>query len=212
MKLVSIFRIYECNLVFLIYCIFRKDIHYTAIVGGTNAFSFAEYIRKHCEYLLLLFSQFEKIDQIGGPTKVEYPGIGMFSEATLRYIYIADRLSKIFDLPKASSIVEIGGGFGDQCYLLSKILPGSQYLVYDLPEVNGLINKVFDQLGVANASSEDIKDCLPKKPIDLLISNYAFSECAYDTQMRYFEEVILHVDRGYMLTSIMRVSISMWMQ
>ena len=44
-----------------------------------------------------------------------------------------------------------------------------------------------------------IDETLPEEKIDLLISNYAYSECDREMQLGYFERVIKKADRGYMI-------------
>lgn len=144
------------------------------------------------------FSSFEALDRIGSPETSYYPGIGSFSGTTLRYITIADQISKIFSLRKDAHIVEIGAGFGGQCFVLSRLLSFSKYSVYDLPEVNLLIKKVLTQLEVPNICYPSLKNKMPIEA-DLVISNYAFSELSRDLQMEYFEKVVKNCTSGYMI-------------
>lgn len=142
---------------------------------------------------------FQKLEAIGKPVTTHYQGLGDFSGTTLRYIVIADQIERLFDLPSDAKIVEIGGGFGGQCYILSLLQPFSKYYVYDLPEPEALIEKMMAHLKVEHVSCLPLKAQLPEQQVDLLISNYAFSECDRATQLDYFERVLKKAKRGYII-------------
>jgi hypothetical protein len=117
----------------------------------------------------------------------------------LRYVLVADHISRLFNLPQNYTIAEIGAGFGGQAYILSRLLPFSQYYIYDLPEVEMLIGKMMSTLSVSNVTCLDPYGELPVDSVDLFISNYAFSECDRETQIDYFKRVAVKAKRGYML-------------
>lgn len=181
------------------YAKFRRNPTYVEIFDCNNSYSFVRYIRDNMARLSPHLKEFEKLDQIGGTNTKFYPKLGKFSPATLRYIFVSDHILKLFELPEHSHIVQIGAGFGGQCYILSRLTPFIEYTMFDLPEEKLLINRVLSDLGVGNAKSTNLQIFSKSSPIDLLISNYGFSECSYATQMEYFEKVIKHADRGYLL-------------
>lgn len=158
---------------------------------------FAEHILKNCSDCISLLSDFAKVDRIGSPDLQDYPGLGFFSGSTLRYIAFADHIHKLFDLPSNARIVEIGGGFGGQCAVLSFYRGFGSYTILDLPQVNCLIEKVLDTLSIPNARCADLTSYLTEDNVDLLISNYDFSECSREAQLEYFDKVIKKADRGY---------------
>jgi hypothetical protein len=178
---------------------FRSLKEYSDIVEIYNGSDFYTYILKFCMDFSEKFKDFENLDKIGSPSTSFFPSLGQFSATTLRYIVIADDILKSFDLPKNPSVCEIGGVFGGQCYILSKLLPFSKYDIYDLPEVNFLIKKLLHSLEVKKFKCKNLIDNFSEEKIDLLVSNYAFSECDYKTQMKYFNKVIVKADRGYMI-------------
>ena len=96
-------------------------------------------------------------------------------------------------------MAEIGAGFGGQCYILSQIIPFARYWIYDLPETERLIEKVVSTLSIPNVECLPVEAPFPEERIDLLISNYAFSECDREMQMDYFDRVVKRADRGYMI-------------
>lgn len=161
---------------------------------------FAQYIRSYATPKTIgLLPEFRKLDLYGNPVRNLIPGLGLFSGTTLRYVSIADHISRLFELPKDYTVVEIGGGFGGQAYVLSKRLPFSKYYIYDLPEVEALIDKMMSTLAVSNVSCEDPYGELPVDSVDLFISNYALSECDRETQLDYFKRVVSKAKRGYMI-------------
>lgn len=178
---------------------FRSFPEYSHALEIFDGNRFAEKILSAGNDVLGRLDEFQKLDLIGTPFKSQYPGLGDFSATTLRYIVVADHICHLFDLPSDAKIVEIGGGFGGQCYILSALQGFSQYFIYDLPQVNALIAKSLSALSVPGATCLDTDSCLPEERVDLLISNYAFSECSRETQLDYFERVIKKADRGYVI-------------
>jgi len=157
------------------------------------------YIFKHVDrstYRKL--EDFRKLDKIGNPVTNMLPNVGKFSGTVLRYIIIADQIGKLFQLPKQPKLAEIGAGFGGQCYILSQLVDFSDYYIYDVPNVELLIDKVLGTLSVKNFVCVPMDDVLPE-PVDLFISNYAYSECSRETQLDYFERVLKYAERGYVL-------------
>ncbi len=179
---------------------FRSLDAYTHIVETGGGKEFADYLWAHASKTIWnKFSIFEKLDHIGAPVKTSYPGIGMFSATTLRYIVIAQQMEHLFTLPDHPTVVEIGAGFGGQCYILSQLVSFSHYYIYDLPEVSLVIDKVLTALCVNNATCLPLDQNITEENIDLVISNYAFSECTRETQLDYFNRVIKKSLRGYMI-------------
>jgi hypothetical protein len=128
----------------------------------------------------------------------KHPKLGSFSSTVLRYVVVADQIQKLFSLPSHPNIVEVGAGWGGQCCVLLKLFPISSYVIYDLPEVNGLIRKVLKTLDIKNVTCV-LPGEQPQKKYDLFISNYAFSECDRSVQMEYFDQLIKNSDRGYVI-------------
>ena len=184
----------------LVFQNFRSiEAYFNAVECGQGG-EFADYIRNYgTSKTLLLMPQFRRLDLYGNPIRNKIQEFGLFSGTTLRYILFADHISRLFDLPKNYTVVEIGAGFGGQAYILSKLLPFSQYYIYDLPEVEMLINKMMSTLSVHNVTCLDAYVELPVDSIDLFISNYALSECDRETQLNYFKRVVEKTKRGYML-------------
>lgn len=180
---------------------FRSLHDYTQIIEINCGNAFADFLKKNAsKEVLKKLNEFEKLDKIGNPlTRQNYEGLGNFSGATLRYIVIANQIKQLFSLPKNAKIVEIGAGFGGQCYVLSHLQSFSDYYIVDLPEVEPLIKKVINTLDVKNVTYSSEKELDLNDDIDLVISNYAFSECDRKTQEDYFEKIIKKSKRGYII-------------
>lgn len=173
--------------------------YFDAVECGQGG-EFAHYIKSYAtSKTLSLIPEFRKLDLYGNPTRNDIPGFGLFSGTTLRYVLVADHISRLFDLPHDYTVVEIGAGFGGQAYILSRLIPFSKYYVYDLPEVEMLIDKMMSTLSVNNVACLDAYGELPVDSIDLFISNYALTECDRETQLDYFKRVVVKAQRGYIL-------------
>ena len=121
---------------------FRSMPEYFHALEISNGSVFADYLLSHAsdEIINKLFF-FGNLERYGNPKTTFYPKLGNFSATTLRYITIADEISKLFRLPENPKLVEVGAGFGGQCYVLSQLYQWSKYYIYDLPEPSALIKK-----------------------------------------------------------------------
>jgi len=173
--------------------------YFDAVECGQGG-EFAHYIKTHAtSKTLSLIPEFRKLDLYGNPITNNIPGFGLFSGTTLRYILVADHISRLFNLPKNYTVAEIGAGFGGQACILSQLLPFSRYYIYDLPEVEMLIDKMVSTFSVNNVTCLNAYGELPVDSVDLFISNYALTECDRETQLDYFNRVVVKAKRGYIL-------------
>ena len=148
---------------------------------------------------------FKENDSIGNPELYPYPGMtGTISPTTLRYMKNTFEMGFLLDGAEVGKVVEVGGGYGGLCRVLSKVCEFDEYILIDLPEVSALQRKYLDQF-------PDLKDkvtCLPStdypeiKDVDLFISNYALSECDLPTQMAYYDKVITNSKYVYMIYNL----------
>jgi putative sugar O-methyltransferase len=101
-------------------------------------------------------------------------------------------------------IVEVGGGYGGLCKVLSTVCEFDEYILIDLPEVSALQRKYIDQF-------PDLKDkvkCIPCTEyeeiadIDLFISNYALSECSLEVQMEYYDKLVTNTKFAYLIYNL----------
>jgi len=137
-------------------------------------------------------------DAIGKPQTYDYPSIGNISPTTIRYIKntsdIINKFGTSFD-----SIVEIGGGYGGLCKVMSSFIKFDQYLLLDLEECNLLSRRYLSIFNLPTLShrAEEIDEI--DENFDLLISNYAFSECHKEVQQDYIERFIKKSNNFYIM-------------
>lgn len=145
-------------------------------------------------------SQFVLNDRIGSPRTFKFKEIGRISPTTLRYIAVAYDIEKLFGFEKIANVVEIGGGYGGQFSVLQKFKKFSTYRIFDLPEVQELISRFINELGVEQAEYPSYP---PKnfenESFDLVISNYAFSELPREVQEIYLERICKLAKNGFFL-------------
>ncbi len=181
------------------FAIFRTYPQYRTALEIDNGEPYADYISYRASVLGKHMQEFRKLDDIGAPPVQEYRNLGSFSATTLRYIFHADQILKYFSLPQNPIVAEIGAGFGGQSHILQVMHPCQCYYIYDLPQVEALINRVMLSLDRKNVYCLPIDEELPEEEIDLFISNYAYSECDREMQLSYFDRVIKKSKRGYMI-------------
>ena len=145
-----------------------------------------------------LLSNSKANDKFGKPRIYKYVGIGKTSPTSLRYIAVASDLANLLKMETQNRIAEIGGGYGGQALVLSQLNLFSSYDIYDLPNVQRLIEKYLRINLITNVSYPSIQ-AEPKKTYDLVISNYAFSELPRKIQDLYLDKIILGSKRGYMI-------------
>jgi hypothetical protein len=141
---------------------------------------------------------FRENDRIGNPRVYEYGEFGVFSPTTLRYMKVASDLKKHFGTLNNMRIVEIGGGYGGQCLVLSKIFALGSYTIVDLPGPLELTKKYLESHGVTNVHYIPSDKVSKMAPYDLVLSNYAFTECRKNFQDEYLEKVLRVGARGYL--------------
>lgn len=138
-------------------------------------------------------------DAYGNPDIYDFPVVGKMSPTTARYLKnTSDIISKFGN--NLNSIVEIGGGYGGLATVLYPFVKYDSYLLIDLYEANLLSRKYTEKTGypVYSNTSDEIDLCDGHK-FDLLISNYAFSECEREVQIEYIEKFIRNSKRFYMI-------------
>ena len=146
----------------------------------------------------------DKLDEVkendlyGTPITCSYDGVGQISPTTVRYLKntsdIVTKFGTSFD-----SIVEIGGGYGGLCKVMSSFVKFEQYLLLDLEECNMLSRKYLSYFNLPTMSYQAEEIVNVEDNFDLLISNYALSECNRETQMMYIERFVKKSDKFYLM-------------
>jgi hypothetical protein len=145
------------------------------------------------------FDAFRANDRIGAPATCDFGEHGRFSPTTVRYAKVLSDLLTAFGSLDGLRIVEIGGGYGGQCCVVSAAARPASYTLVDLDPVLRLQEAYLRELGVPNVSFASARDLDPAAEYDLVVSNYAFSECVRRVQRHYVERVLLRARRGYLI-------------
>ena len=163
-----------------------------------QGFLYLSHIEKNYPFLIKDFPSFFKNDEVGSPIRFTY-SYGTFCPTTLRYIKTAGDIQSLFPVEQPLTIVEIGGGYGGLCRILHELLPIKKYIIIDLPYALQLTKKYLDYFHLKNVEFLSFENLSQDIFCDLLISNYAFSECTKKYQKLYFEKVLQHANSGYMI-------------
>jgi putative sugar O-methyltransferase len=179
---------------------FKREPRYRHIlehVSKTQGRAYLKVILKESKDLLKFLEKFKENDIYGNPFTYFYFRTGKISPTTLRYIKVLSDLRKLFGNLNNMDIVEIGGGYGGQCKIISDVFSFNSYTLVDLDIVLKLTKKYLTKLNVNKVKystqdklGDDIK-------CDLLISNYAFSECNKVVQYEYIRKILNKSKRGY---------------
>ena len=192
---------------------FKKNEAYRPILEGAAKGLFDTYFQhiKDLECSNLFFDNLEKFrinDSLGNPDLYEDSKIGKFSGSTLKFAFNAIEIvdfinSKGCGIDNIKNIVEIGGGYGGLCLILSGFIDFDSYVLVDLPEVCKLIEKYVQQFPQLEGKVKTIP-CNEVNEntfnsIDLCIAINSLSECNLETQMSYFANMISKSNYGYLV-------------
>ena len=161
--------------------------------------NYLDIILEQSPELMQYLAAFKQNDLYGNPKTYFYPETGNISPTTLRYIKVASDLKKEFGSLDNCTIVEVGGGYGGQCKILSDLFHIKEYIIIDLPGPLALAKKYLEKLQVPNVTFIKHTDAIPAKAFDLAISNYAVSECTTAMQRKYLERVFASSKNGYVI-------------
>jgi len=163
------------------------------------------------------------------PDRLERPCIGnpygytlndKFISACADYqYYYSEKIRFLLRAIKSPSILEIGGGFGGLAYFLSRDIPKSQYLGFDLPEITALASyylmaafpekkfTLYGELELDEAMSSNVDFILmpnfeinkvKNETIDLSFNSYSLAEMDHDAIFNYIK-IICSATKKYFL-------------
>ncbi len=187
---------------------FKQDSRYTAILEHVSPEQGKLYADGVLQYDIdsELIESFKENDSIGGSSLYNYgEPFGRVSTSTLRYMQNALDISYFFGEGDLNKIVEIGGGYGGLCKTINCLCEFGEYHIYDMEPASKLQEKYlsnFDISGkvIQHSEPEELED------IDLLISNYAYSELGENLQDLYYNNVIKNSKKVYMILNKGQVS------
>jgi hypothetical protein len=178
---------------------FKQNPHYNQILEHVDFGTGAEYLKHFIndDNFLQHIEKFKINDSLGGPRMYDYP-IGTFSPTTFRYIKILKDLSQL-ELNDID-IVEIGAGYGGQYVIMRQMYKPKKYTFIDMPETLQLIKRYVTALKLDDIELEYIDfSKVQETKSDLVISNYAISECIEPVQDLYIEKIIKPSKQVYMI-------------
>jgi putative sugar O-methyltransferase len=179
---------------------FKVNSVYNAILEHVTPYTGNEYyevVKKYYSDSIDLIDKIKINDLYGSPQIFDYY-FGSFSPTTLRYLKVAAELKHCFNNIQNLNILEIGGGYGGQA-LISKVIHNfNSWTIVDLPEVVKLQQTYLKHFDSSNIESISYLDKYDTKKYDLVVSNYAFSECIRDVQLNYIEKVMSNNEKIYM--------------
>lgn len=115
--------------------------------------------------------------------------------STMRYLKVALELEQLFGSLQGKNVIEIGVGYGGQCKLIKSLWDVQSYTLVDLPEPLELSKRYLHD--VDNCHFKTLEELSDDKTYDVVISNYAFSECERSIQEQYLNKVLFKSHMGY---------------
>jgi len=204
--------------------IINRDIHnfkrhsvYSKFISPGKPLSVAmeyyKYIEKKYFYLYSFFDKFSTNDSIGDPIVHDLEGIKL-SSSTLQMIKILGDIQLYFGDLNNSDIIEIGGGNGGQCKIISDLIQFNSYTIIDIKESLKIAKRSLEKLVDENIFKKilfiDINEIKLKNKYDLVISNYCISELNIEGQIFYIKEVISKCNNAYFLMNCNQTSINLF--
>lgn len=184
--------------------VFKQNSTYIGILEHVNYEQGQKYIDTIIKDNILDLSKINKFkenDLYGSANICKYGNpFGLISPSTLRYVKILSDLILYFGDLSNFNIIEIGVGYGGQAKIILDYFNIKNYYFVDLFEVNLLAKKYLNKFNYSNCTFLDYND-LPDKEYDLIISNYALTECSKEFQNLYYEKIIKKSKRGYIIAN-----------
>lgn len=180
---------------------FKRDPDYTRILEHTTQAqgrAYLDIVRSRYAHLLERLDRFARNDRHGDPVTYEYGALGAWSPTTLRYIKVLGDLEAHFGDLATMDVIEIGGGYGGQCVIVDAYGGAASYTLVDLAPCLELAGRYLEACGVEGVERLTMEALPAVASYDLVISNYAWSECTRAVQETYFERVLGRSARGYL--------------
>lgn len=162
-------------------------------LGALKSYGFSEHqLKKNLRAV-------DNFNRIGGPEKYHYTNLGWLAPSLLRYLKVDAELVALFGDLGDFNVCEIGGGFGGQYYVSSRLHGIGSWTMYDLPYVLELQRKFLSSCGDIQLGTVRFKSGIDVEPVfgDLLVSNYAFSELTKGVQEEYVTWMFENFSNGY---------------
>jgi len=162
---------------------------------------FSEFVAKNqCDPISLVHFN----DVVGDATIVDYKDVYGFcvSPSTSRYLYVTcDMISKKLPI---NNVVEIGCGYGGQCFVTSLFNPNVRYTLIDQYWPARLQKRYLSSISNQSNLQFLTDDSYPigrYKPGSTLVSNFALSELDGDTKRQYLDFFLAICSHGYITSN-----------
>lgn len=185
--------------------IFKQDPRYTPIlehVGKEESELLISEMKSKNRITQKVLKSIKENDKYGSPTIFNYDEFGEISPSTIRYAKnCLDILDKFDGKIEYKNVLEIGGGYGGLCKVFSSFVNFDNYYLVDLPEVSELSKKYLNKFSSIKNKIKYIntENIVEVNQLDLVISNYAFSECSTECQQKYYDSMISNSNSFYMV-------------
>ena len=184
---------------------FRREPVYTFVLEHVGPELGAQYLAHalgHTPELAEHFERFRTSELHGGPVTHPFPPYGELSPTTLRYVKVLSDLIQLFGPLTDMRVAEIGGGYGGQCKILEDVYRVRDYLIVDLAPCLALAGRFLERCRVPTFTLKTADRLPADGSYDLVISNYAFTECTRSVQETYLERILRRSRRGYITGNV----------
>jgi len=187
---------------------FRSDPRFRVVLEHVTKDLGAEYRRitlQRFPEMELWLKIIAAVEEVGGPPELYDYGDGVsLSPTTWRYLKVVSDLRQLFPDLLEPNMVEIGGGYGGQCRVISMMLGFKSYTLLDAQEPVDLQRKYLSH--ILDGLDQHCVVCTTLDKVgsvdyDLVISNYAFCEFSEELMHEYAQRVISRSKRGYITVS-----------
>ena len=181
----------------------NKNAPYTFIVGmstdGTQGKDFLQFVRDNDPDILNHINDIKRNDILGGPVLQKHNEVGLISGNTLQYMMSSTYIRRHFSKQDLGEIVEIGGGYGGLCTVLTSVSPYQSYTILDLPTPSLLQQLYLSKLDIKSTACIDTNNIPLGIEYDLCISEYCISEFDEVGIDFYINSVIKYCKGSYFL-------------
>ena len=121
-----------------------------------------------------------------GKTSQHLPGVLV---NTLHQYYHLTKFENMSgkDIRDYDTIIEFGGGYGDQCLLINKIKPDINYHIIDLPELHQIQKFYLDGNNISNYKQISADELPENTGKTIFFSFWALSEVPWELRNKIFE-------------------------
>jgi hypothetical protein len=135
----------------------------------------------------------------GGPATYYFNTLGKLSPTSIRYAKVHGDIRDLFGDLTNVQVLEIGCGYGGLAVQLLKGESLQAFYIADLEAVEKLAMKYISNVVPERKNLVHRARDYNLEEIDLLISNYAFSELTKSLQDEYIEKYIQRSKKGYLI-------------